>query len=162
MSVAVLSLGSNVADRAANMAAMQEEIQKISITRIICSPLYESEAVDVAQKQENYYNKIIRIETNETPQSLLDITQKIETKLGRTSKSSKLPRTADIDILLFGCEIILTEKLTIPHPRMFFRKFAVEGIKFVGADLINPFSGELFADYRVPKEILLQKVKIIG
>jgi len=162
MSVAVLSLGSNVADRAANMAAMQEEIQKISKTQIICSPLYESEAVDVAQKQENYYNKIIRIETDETPQSLLEITQKIEAKLGRTSKGDKLPRSADIDILLFDGETISTEKLTIPHPRMFFRKFAIEGVKFVGADLINPFSGELLANYRVPKEILSQKVKIIG
>jgi len=162
MNAAVLSLGSNVADKAANMAAMQEEIQKISKMLIFCSPLYESEAVDVAQKQENYYNKIIRIETDETPESLLEITQKIEIKLGRTSKGGKLPRTADVDILLFGDKIISTAKLTIPHPRMFFRRFALEGVKFVGSDLINPFSGELFADYRVPKEILLQKVKIIG
>jgi 2-amino-4-hydroxy-6-hydroxymethyldihydropteridine diphosphokinase len=140
---------------------MQNSLEKLSKTKIICSLLYESEAVDVEEKQENYYNKIIRIETDETPESLLEITQKIETELGRRNKGRKIARTADIDILLFDDKIINGENLTIPHPRMFFRRFAIEGVKSVAADFMNPFTKKLFANYGLSEEILSQNLKII-
>lgn len=162
MSVAVLSLGTNVGDRAANINAMQEAVAKLSKTPVICSPLYESEALDVKSPQENYYNKIIRIETDESPEYLLGMTQVIEVKLGRGTKWDKAPRTADIDILLFGGLRKFTPELTLPHPRMFFRRFAIEGVKAVASDLQNPLTGELFANYSISEEILSQKMKIIS
>ncbi|MCL2844123.1 MAG: 2-amino-4-hydroxy-6-hydroxymethyldihydropteridine diphosphokinase [Chitinivibrionia bacterium] len=161
MSVAVLSLGTNVGDRAANIKLMEEELQKISTKPIICSPLYESAPVDVKDVQQNYYNKTVRIETEFSPTALLEETQKIEKKLGRKSKNDKAPRTADIDILLFDEITLDLPELSIPHPRMFFRKFAIEGVKSVAADLKNPLTGEKFGNYCVCKEVLRQKTMII-
>ncbi|MCL1945836.1 MAG: 2-amino-4-hydroxy-6-hydroxymethyldihydropteridine diphosphokinase [Chitinivibrionia bacterium] len=161
MSFAVLCLGTNVGDKLANIKAMRDELQKISKIPLICSPVYESAAVDVKIAQENYFNQTILIETDETPEELLKITQNIEKKLGRKSKNDKSPRTADIDILLFDEIIKKTPALTIPHPRLFFRKFAIEGVKSLNTNLLNPFTGEKFANYRVSKEILRQKIKII-
>lgn len=161
MSVVILSLGSNVGDKPANIKAMENAVAKLSKIPIISSPLYESEAVDISGKQESYYNKIIRMETDETPEDFLKITQEIEFSLGRRQKWQKLPRTADIDILLFGNIQKITPELTIPHPRMFFRKFAIEGVKVVAFDLKNPFTGEFFADYSISEDVLAQKVRII-
>lgn len=161
MSIVILSLGTNVGNKPANIKSMEEELAKLSKKPIICSPLYESAAVDVKDKQENYYNKIVRIETDESPEKLLEITQKIEKMLGRDKKWEKAPRTADIDILLFENIQKSTPELTIPHPRMFFRRFAIEGLKTIAPDLTNPFTGELFADLEVAEDVLLQKVKII-
>jgi len=161
MSVAVLSLGTNVGDKAANIKFMEEELQKISKKPIVCSPLYESAPVDVKDLQENYYNKTVRIETDLSPKALLEITQKIEKNLGRKSKNDKSPRTADIDILLFDEIAIDLPELTIPHPRMFFRKFAIEGVKAVASDLKDPLTGKSFADYCVCKDVFLQKTMII-
>ena len=161
MSVVVLSLGSNAGNRLQNINAMQNALKELSKTNIVCSPLYESAPVDVNDTQENYYNKIIRIETDESPQSLLEITQKIEIELGRKNKGEKLARTADIDILLFDNKIINEKNLVIPHPRLFFRKFAVDGIKSVAADLINPITKKPFINYCLSEDILSQNVKII-
>jgi 2-amino-4-hydroxy-6-hydroxymethyldihydropteridine diphosphokinase len=161
MSIAILSLGTNVGDRAANIKLMEEELQKISKTPIKFSPLYESAPVDVNDAQKNYYNKAVRIETDLSPKELLEITQKIEKKLGRKSKNDKAPRTADIDILLFDEITVNLPELTIPHPRMFFRKFAIEGVKSVAADLKNPLTGNFFANYSVCKEVLRQKITLI-
>jgi len=63
--------------------------------------------------------------------------------------------------LLFDGVSIDTPELTIPHPRMFFRKFAIEGVKAVAPDLLNPWTGELFANYGISDEISAQKMKII-
>ena len=161
MSSAVLCLGTNIGDRTANIKAMRDELQKISESPLICSPVYESAAVDVKEPQESYFNQTVLIKTDETPEALLEITQNIEKKLGRKSKNDKSPRTADIDILLFDEIIKRTPELTVPHPRLFFRKFAIEGVKSLGGNLLNPFTGENFANYRVCEEILRQETKII-
>jgi len=158
MSIAILSLGTNIGDRAANIKYMEEELQKISKTSVVCSPIYESKPVDVKNLQDNYYNKTVRIETDFLPRALLEITQSIEKKLGRKSKNDKAPRTADIDILLYDEIVVDLPELTVPHPRMFFRKFAIEGVKAVAGDLKNPLTGEKFADYCVCEEVLRQKI----
>ena len=161
MSVAVLSLGSNIGDRLGNITAMQNALEKVSRTEIISSPLYESSPLEVKEEQENYYNKVVKIETDETAFALLEITQNIERELGRENKGQKLARTADIDILLFDDRIISEKELTVPHPRLFFRRFVLEGVKSVAADMLNPLSGEFFADYCIPKEIFLQNLRIM-
>jgi len=161
LSVAILSLGTNLGDRAANIKAMEEALEKISSSPIISSPLYESAPIDVNGKQENYYNKTLRINTDLSPAALLEITQEIEKKLGRKSKNDKTSRSADIDILLFDEKQINSPELCVPHPRMFFRKFAIEGVKAVASDLKNPLSGQKFADYRINDEVLAQKTAII-
>ena len=161
MSTAILSLGSNLGDRYANITAMKEALEKISTKRIACSPLYETVALEVKEKQRDYYNLTVRIETDETPLSLLKKTQNIEKELGRNSKGEKLSRTADIDILLFDNLVIDLPELTVPHPRMFFRKFAIEGVKAVAGDFVNPLTGKKFANYGVCGEILQQETRII-
>ena len=161
MSVVILSIGSNVGDKRANIKAMEEAVAKLSNAPIICSPLYETEALDVKEPQENYYNKVIRIETDESPEHILGMTQIIEAKLGRDEKWTKLPRTADIDILLFDKLLKLNPELTIPHPRMFFRRFAIEGVKAVAPDLLNPLTGEFFGKYKISEDVLRQDLKII-
>jgi len=131
MSVIYISLGSNLGDRARHLNTAKNAIIK-NIGKIIAeSSVYESEAVGF--QGNTFYNQVIKVETVLSPENLLQKTQKIEEKLGRTQKTAienGVPvyrnRVIDIDILLYGGFQIHTDILTIPHPRMLEREFVMK------------------------------------
>jgi 2-amino-4-hydroxy-6-hydroxymethyldihydropteridine diphosphokinase len=125
-----LGLGSNLGDRAANLAAARERLAPIKRA----SSIYETEPREMPN-QPWFLNQVIEIETDLFPKQLLARTQKIERDLGRKRTVDKGPRTIDIDILLFGESVIHTAELEIPHPRLAERRFVLEPLAEIAPDL---------------------------
>lgn len=91
------------------------------------------------QDQPDYVNAVAAIKTTLSPEQLLDLTQKIELEHGRVRKKERWgPRTLDIDILLFGEQIINTERLTVPHYGLTEREFVVYPLLEIAPNLLLP------------------------
>lgn len=102
--------------------------------------LYESESWGF--KSEPFMNQIIKIETELSPDKVLEHTQQIETQLGRVRKTSGYEaRTIDIDLLYYDSLIIDSSDLTIPHPRIAERRFVLVPLAEIAPDLKDPVTG---------------------
>ncbi len=157
----VLSLGTNLGDRELNMASMENLIRELLDSEIRLSPLFETEPVGVDAHQ-NYLNRIISGNFSGSPMDLLRATQAIENEMGRTNKGELAPRTADIDILLYGNETITTDELTIPHHALFDRHFEILGAKLVVPTMKIPNSDITFEEYIIDPEVKSQHVHIVN
>lgn len=125
----VLCLGSNLGDRAANMREMEQGLEQLLMPPVIRSRLMETEPLGVTADHPWYYNRLVRGSFIGTPHELLEKCQVIEKKLGRTRPEKYAPRTADIDILLFGGEVLIENELIIPHRHIPDRRFCLEGLR---------------------------------
>lgn len=125
MNVAYLSVGSNIGDR---LHHLKESIRalhsSIGTTVTSISSIYETAPVGYTN-QADFLNLVVCIETDLTAQELLVECQSIEQELGRVRDIKWGPRTADLDILLYNKDIIETENLIVPHPRMHERAFVL-------------------------------------
>src|SRR5512137_2548296 len=118
-----LGLGSNMGNRADNLRRAGEAIGSIAGVVITqASSLYLS-APWGKTDQEDFINQVIEIETDLPPLELLHRLQDIEIKLGRQREEFWGPRIIDLDVLLYGGEIITLEELQVPHPYMLQRLF---------------------------------------
>lgn len=109
-------------------------------------------------EQPDFLNAVVSGEYDGTPKQLLGLVQKIESDLGRT-RSQELrrgPRTMDIDILLFGNEVLNNPELTIPHSLMRERAFALKPLLDLDANLHDPVSGRKFNE--ILSEIEVQTI----
>ncbi|MBF8264577.1 MAG: folK [Dehalococcoidia bacterium] len=133
--MAYLGLGSNLGDRADNIArALDYLSEKTRIERV--SSLYDTSPVGFTE-QPRFLNAVCRVSTGLSPQALLDFSKAIEKKLGRqVSPYLNAPRIIDIDILLYGNQTLQTPSLTIPHPRMFERAFVLVPLAQIAGDLL--------------------------
>jgi 2-amino-4-hydroxy-6-hydroxymethyldihydropteridine diphosphokinase len=137
----ILCLGANLGDRASFMRKMENEVARILLPPITSSRLMETEPLGVTAGQEWYYNRLLQGWYAGSPLELLDSCQVIEKRLGREQQGKNAPRTADIDILLFGEVLINEVRLIIPHPRIGERRFCIEGLVEIAPDRIVPGSG---------------------
>ncbi|MFA5928706.1 MAG: 2-amino-4-hydroxy-6-hydroxymethyldihydropteridine diphosphokinase [Candidatus Margulisiibacteriota bacterium] len=138
-----LSLGSNVGDKAKNLAAAITELNKLESTKVVKhSKNFETQGVDVPEGTPPFLNVAVELDTELAPVDLLEETQAIEIKLGRTEKNSFAPRTLDIDLLFYGEDIILDEDLTVPHPLLHERYFVLAPLSEIAPDFIHPVMGE--------------------
>jgi 2-amino-4-hydroxy-6-hydroxymethyldihydropteridine diphosphokinase len=128
-----IGVGSNLGDRQQNIAAAITHLSRLDGTTVTkASPIYETEPVG-GPEQGRYLNGVLEILTSHSPHRLLNELIDIEKQLGRTRKGRNLPRTIDLDILLYD-DIILTEKdLVIPHPRMNERDFVIRPLNEIRA-----------------------------
>jgi len=104
------------------------------------SSLYETEPWGKTD-QDKFLNQVIEIETSLPPRELLKELQDIEINMGRQRKEKWGPRIIDLDILLYGNEVLDDPQLTIPHPRMRERLFVLVPLAEIGADLRFPDNG---------------------
>ncbi|GAB4300934.1 MAG: 2-amino-4-hydroxy-6-hydroxymethyldihydropteridine diphosphokinase [Desulfuromonadia bacterium] len=143
----VLSLGSNVGDRYDNLMKGIDAIARIPSVRVVArSPFYDTEPVGV-DRQENFLNGVIVIETDLPPHTLLEECQRIETEIFQRVRSDRpLPRRLDIDIIFFGDRIIRDDRLTIPHPRAHERRFVLLPLADIAPALRHPLRGTTIAD----------------
>jgi len=126
MPVVFIGLGSNLGDREyyINKAInCLKETSNITVEKV--SKIIETEPQDAAG-QGKYLNAVIKLETNLAALDLLKELQSIEDSLGRIRSFKNAPRNIDLDILLYGEEVINRLELKVPHPRMFERKFVIE------------------------------------
>lgn len=140
---AYLGLGSNMGDRAHQLQqAIQiiDRFQHIDVASV--SPIYETEPVGYTD-QPQFLNLCIEIETTLNPQELLKRCLETEEALHRVRKIRWGPRTLDVDILLYGNEIIEEDNLIIPHPRMTERAFVLIPLNDIASKHIEPRSQKL-------------------
>jgi len=119
-----LSLGSNLGDRAAQMARAREALAAAGIRVLRQSSLYATEPVDY-KAQGWFLNCVVEAETELLPRQLLRALQEIERSLGRRKMARRGPRAMDIDILLYGASVVRAAELEVPHPRMAERRFVL-------------------------------------
>ena len=138
MHTVYLGLGSNQSDPISQIKNATDLIEKIETSKIIKkSSLYESLPVGYLD-QPNFINQVISLQTSLSPAELFERFQQIEFQLKRVKKIVNGPRTIDIDILLFNQEIILTNDLTIPHPRMLDRAFVMIPLLEIEPNILVP------------------------
>jgi 2-amino-4-hydroxy-6-hydroxymethyldihydropteridine diphosphokinase len=132
-----LSLGSNVGDRAKNLRAAIEELPHagVAVTRV--SSFYETEPVDL-REQPWFLNCVLEAETHFDAAMLLQALREIEMKMGSKKLVTKGPRLMDMDILLYGSDMIDTPELQVPHPRMHLRRFVLVPLAEVAAEVMHP------------------------
>ena len=134
---AYLSLGSNLADRAANLRQAIRRLEALGSIPAVSS-LYETEPVDVEQPQPWFVNCAVTLETELEPRQLLAATLALEQSMGRQRREKKGPRIIDIDIVLFDSLIVNTPELTIPHPAMHHRRFVLAPLAEIAPDALHP------------------------
>jgi 2-amino-4-hydroxy-6-hydroxymethyldihydropteridine diphosphokinase len=129
MKTAYLSLGSNMGDRARNIARAIEALGAHGVRVTRESSLYETEPVDVSEPGW-FLNCVVEAETELMPRQLMNALLAIERSLGRrrgpvAQGGPKESRTIDMDILFLGAAVVHAPDLEIPHPRMAERKFVL-------------------------------------
>jgi 2-amino-4-hydroxy-6-hydroxymethyldihydropteridine diphosphokinase len=132
-----LSLGSNVGDRVKNLRAAMDELPHAgtAITRV--SSFYETEPVDF-REQPWFLNCVVEVETHFDAIMLLRALREIEMKMGSKKLVAKGPRLIDMDILLYGSQIVDTPELQVPHPRMHLRRFVLVPLSEIAAEAVHP------------------------
>ena len=140
--VVYLGLGSNLGDRRGALSAALRGIEP-AVRVDAVSSLYETAPVG-PQDQPAYYNAACRGVTDLTPRALLDHVKAIERQLGRGPSPAGRwgPRDIDIDILLFGTEVVEEEGLTVPHPELANRAFVLAPLAEIAAHLLHPLLGK--------------------
>ena len=126
----ILSLGSNLGDKEANLRNAASRLSKI-FGKAEHSPIVRSKAVDYL-RQPDFFNQILSFKVNPnqfSPHIMLKQVLEIENVMGRKRSVPKGPRVIDIDILFYGDIKIQTEELTIPHPEVFRRSFIIQPLK---------------------------------
>ncbi len=144
-----LSLGSNIGDRDKNLRTAISKLgeAKVRVTRV--SSFYETEPVDL-REQPWFLNCVVQGETEIPAFDLLRALREIESRMGSKKLVPKGPRLIDVDILLYGNEIIDTPELQVPHPRMLQRRFVLVPLAEIAPSLKHPSwkatAGELLAN----------------
>lgn len=155
----VLSLGGNKGNREKLLfhaiESLNDHFQLLRVSKI-----YETAAWGGVAKGD-FLNQIAVISTAKTPEEVLEITQKIETDLGRTREEPWGDRTMDVDILYFGSQVIDSERLKIPHPFIPQRRFILVPLNELLPDkkhpILNMTSAQLLKACEDPSEVRLFK-----
>lgn len=143
---AYIAIGSNLADPVAQANRAIAALKSLPNSKLVAvSQLYSSTPMG-PQNQPDYINAVAEIQTELTPLQLLDCTQAIELEQGRVRKEERWgPRTLDLDLLLYGNEVIESERLTIPHYGMKEREFVLYPLAEIAPNLTLP-DGTRLAD----------------
>jgi 2-amino-4-hydroxy-6-hydroxymethyldihydropteridine diphosphokinase len=141
-----LGLGSNLAEPSVQISRALRSLTKVKDTSVVsCSSLYASLPMG-PKDQANYVNAVVYLHTNLAPLELLAATQAIELEQGRERKNERWgPRTLDIDILIYGNELINNDELVVPHYGMNVREFVLYPLLELNPQLCLP-GGEILAD----------------
>jgi 2-amino-4-hydroxy-6-hydroxymethyldihydropteridine diphosphokinase len=144
MTVAYIGLGSNLDDPDHQVRSACAELATIDDTQLVAvSSLYRSAPLGPAD-QPDYANAVAEIATSLTAEALLDALQHIENRHGRQRGAVRWgARTLDLDILLFGENIINNDRLIIPHPGLYERPFVLYPLQEIAPALVVPGRGPL-------------------
>ena len=121
---AYVGVGANLGDALGNVQRAIQRLDHLPATRLSAqSSLFRSAPVDAGGG--DYVNAVVRLDTQLAAEQLLAELQAIEHAFGRERPARNAPRTLDLDLLLYGRDIIDSATLTVPHPRMTQRAFVL-------------------------------------
>ncbi len=134
-----ISIGSNLGTKYDNCLRGIEYLNQLETTEVVkISSFYKTDPVDYLD-QDWFVNAVLEITTAFDPFKLMMALKEIETKLGQFEKQVRFgPRFLDLDILLYADQVIRTESLIIPHPRMHKRCFVLKPLCDIKPDIIHP------------------------
>ncbi len=136
-----IALGSNLGDRLAHLQAARDCLREIATPGepFLQAPTYQTEPLLCPPGSPYFYNSVVEIAFQGDAFELLELTQSIEKKLGRTGDTQRnAPRIIDVDLLYFGDQTIDTEALVLPHPRIGVRRFVLQPLAGIRPELILP------------------------
>jgi 2-amino-4-hydroxy-6-hydroxymethyldihydropteridine diphosphokinase len=136
---AYIALGANLGDRRANIDAAIEQLRAadgVTVTNV--SPLMENPAVGGPANSPPFLNAVAEAETTLPPRQLLDRLLQIEQTLGRARREKWGPRIIDLDLILYGEQIIAEPDLQVPHPLMHERQFVLEPLARIAPNAMHP------------------------
>jgi 2-amino-4-hydroxy-6-hydroxymethyldihydropteridine diphosphokinase len=141
---AYVGLGANLGDRAATLRAAVERLAaEPGIEIVAVSAVRETDPVGLLD-QPRFLNAAVAIDTGLSARELLDRLLGIERSLGRTREGPRFgPRTIDLDLLLYGDQVVDEAGLTVPHPRLHDRLFALEPLVELDPELAVPGRGRV-------------------
>ena len=154
--IAYIGIGANLGDALANVDDAVARLAALPSTRLIASSSrYRTAPID--SSGDDYINAVACIDTSLGPQDLLTALQDIELAHGRERPYRNAPRTLDLDVLLYGDQVIDTPTLLVPHPRMLERAFVLvplleiaPGVAVPGFGPAQQFAGAV-ADQQITK-----------
>ena len=133
-----IGLGSNLREPAAQIAEAFGELERLPRTLLVRrSSLYRSAPIGKPDQPE-FINAVAVLETELSPAELLEALLAIEAHHGRVRGEPNGPRTLDLDLLLFGDEVIHLPQLDVPHPRMHERAFVLRPLAEVDPEAVIP------------------------
>jgi dihydropteroate synthase len=136
-----LALGSNLGDRAQFLARAREGLGSAGIRVVRASREADTAPIGVTE-QPRFLNQVLEVETSLPPPGLLAAVKQLETNIGRVARMRWGPREIDIDILLYGLDVVHEGALQIPHPELPNRRFLLELLAELDPQLIHPVTGE--------------------
>ena len=131
-----LALGSNLGDRAWNLAAALDRL-RAAIDLTARSPVYETAPMYIAD-QPAFLNMVVGGTTDLEPLALLDRLKAMETEIGRVPAIRNGPRVLDLDILYYGKTVLRSGRLSVPHPRIGERAFVLAPLADIAPDWKGP------------------------
>lgn len=141
MTRAFIGIGSNLGKRRDNLAEALERLGGLETTRL----LRESHVIETCPEggplQGTFLNMVVEVETEQTPHALLEGLLEIEKAMGRIRGERWGPRIIDLDLLLYGEEVIADDRLTVPHPLMHRRWFVLEPLCEIAPNVVHTVLG---------------------
>ena len=141
-----VGLGSNLGEREAMIRLALDDLARLPQTTLIrASSLYDTEPTgDVDQP--NFLNAVAQLDTELTARQLLWNLLLIEKRLGRVRTQKWGPRTIDLDLLLYGSQVVEESDLSVPHPELSRRSFVLVPLVELDPLLVHPVTGETLLD----------------
>jgi len=139
-----VGLGANLGDAPATLKAAVHALAALDQTELVAvSPTYRTAPIDAGGP--DYLNAVVQLRTALSPQALLEALQHIENDHGRERPYRNAPRSLDLDLLLYGDQLIDTPSLTVPHPRLHERAFVLVPLADLSPGLTVPGHGAVSA-----------------
>lgn len=140
-----IGIGTNTGDKRENISRAVTLIAEAGINVVSQSSIIQTEPVEMLD-QPHFLNCIVQADVSCSAVKLLALLLSIESNMGRVRTVSKGPRLIDLDLLLYGQEIISSSLLTVPHPEIQNRWFILKHLVELDKDLRCPINGNLYEE----------------
>lgn len=143
-----IALGGNVGDVARSFGDALSRLAGTShVTVVRTSSIFQTRPVGPRSGQE-YRNAAAEIETSLAPLALLDVLQDLERQAGRIRGEHWAPRPLDLDLIFYADQVVKNDRLCVPHPACWYRRFVLDPLATIAADVLHPCKGLTVGELR--------------
>jgi 2-amino-4-hydroxy-6-hydroxymethyldihydropteridine diphosphokinase len=159
----LVALGSNLGDRRRALDRAVELLAADSANaHVVASQPIETPPAGGPQGQGPFLNAAVAFETTHSPEQLHALLRRIELDIGRQPGPRWAPRVIDLDLLLYDDAIVATQVLSIPHPRMSFRRFVLAPAAQIAPRMVHPLSGWTVSELLAHLDAAAPYVALLG